>query len=82
MFPRDRVIESLRKYDIPFDPDEDDSTLKDRLAEFYAQRTLTEEPVLPADQAEAVYLLVGDRLAKMTGQILTVDGGLKEAFLR
>jgi len=35
------------------------------------------------DQAEAIFMLVSDeRLGKTTGQILTVDGGLKEAFLR
>ena len=35
-----------------------------------------------ADQAEAVFLLVSGRLGKTTGQILTVDGGLTDAFLR
>jgi hypothetical protein len=34
------------------------------------------------DQAQAACLLAGDRLAKTTGQVLTVDGGLAEAFLR
>jgi len=82
MFPRDRVVESLRKYEIEFDPEEDEQALRARLANFYASRTLTEKPVLPSDQAEAVYLLVGNRLEKTTGQVLTVDGGLSDAFLR
>ncbi len=82
MFPRNRVMESLRKYDIEFDPAEDDQMLRERLANFYASRTLTKKPVLPSDQAEAVYLLVGNRLEKTTGQVLTVDGGLPRAFLR
>jgi rhamnulose-1-phosphate aldolase/alcohol dehydrogenase len=82
MFPRDRVVESLRKYDVEFDADDDEQALRARLASFYARRTLTEKPVLPSDQAEAVYLLVGNRLEKTTGQILTVDGGLSDAFLR
>ena len=82
MFPRDRGVESLRKYGAEFDLDEDEQALRARLANFYASRTLTEKPVLPSDQAEAVYLLVGDRLEKTTGQILTVDGGLPRAFLR
>ncbi|HMR71442.1 MAG TPA: SDR family oxidoreductase [Rubrivivax sp.] len=39
-------------------------------------------PITPADQAEAAFLLISDRLSKTTGQILSVDGGLHEAFLR
>jgi rhamnulose-1-phosphate aldolase/alcohol dehydrogenase len=82
MFPRDRVIGSLAKYGLPFADDEPTDSLVARLAKFYADRTLTRTPITPADQAEAVFLLVGDRLAKTTGQILAVDGGLHEAFLR
>lgn len=40
------------------------------------------QTVTPADQAEAVFLLLSNRLSKTTGQILSVDGGLHEAFLR
>jgi len=50
--------------------------------QFYADRTLTRSPITPADQAEAYFLLIADRLSKTTGQIVTVDGGLHEAFLR
>ena len=39
-------------------------------------------PITPADQAEAYFLLVTNRLSKTTGQVITVDGGLHEAFLR
>jgi hypothetical protein len=39
-------------------------------------------PITPRDQAEAIFLLVSERLAKTTGQIMNVDGGLPEAFLR
>ena len=53
-----------------------------KLAQFYADRTLTKAPITPADQAEAYFLLVSNRLSKTTGQIITVDGGLHEAFLR
>jgi rhamnulose-1-phosphate aldolase/alcohol dehydrogenase len=82
MFPRDRVIGSLSKYKIPYEETEETSILVSRLAQFYADRTLTKSPITPADQAEAYYLLVGSRLGKTTGQILAVDGGLPDAFLR
>ncbi len=82
MFPRDRVIGSLAKYEIPYTDDEETESLVNKLAQFYADRTLTRSPITPADQAEAYFLLVSDRLSKTTGQIVTVDGGLHEAFLR
>jgi rhamnulose-1-phosphate aldolase/alcohol dehydrogenase len=82
MFPRERVVGSLAKYAIPYTDDESTEALVGKLARFYAERTLTKAPITPADQAEAYFLLVGNRLSKTTGQILTVDGGLTEAFLR
>jgi NAD(P)-dependent dehydrogenase (short-subunit alcohol dehydrogenase family) len=83
MFPRDRVMASLEKYEVEYDESESTAALRERLANFYAERTLTKEPITPADQAEAVFLLVSDdRLGKTTGQILSVDGGLRDAFLR
>ncbi|MGH7976761.1 MAG: bifunctional rhamnulose-1-phosphate aldolase/short-chain dehydrogenase [Limisphaerales bacterium] len=82
MFPRDRVIGSLAKYNIAYKDDEPTESLVKKLAQFYADRTLTKSPITPADQAEAYFLLVSQRLSKTTGQIITVDGGLHEAFLR
>jgi NAD(P)-dependent dehydrogenase (short-subunit alcohol dehydrogenase family) len=82
MFPRDRVIGSLAKYNIPYSETEETQSLVTKLAQFYADRTLTKKPITPGDQAEAYFLLVGDRLSKTTGQVLAVDGGLHEAFLR
>ncbi|MGB5048748.1 MAG: bifunctional rhamnulose-1-phosphate aldolase/short-chain dehydrogenase, partial [Caldilineaceae bacterium] len=82
MFPRERVISSLAKYELPYDTAEETDTLRNRLAEFYAQRTLTKAPITPEDQAEAAWLLTSKALSKTSGQILTVDGGLHEAFLR
>jgi NAD(P)-dependent dehydrogenase (short-subunit alcohol dehydrogenase family) len=82
MFPRERVISSLTKYNIAFAEDEPTDSLVQKLAQFYADRTLTKSPITPADQAEAYLLLVTGRLSKTTGQIIPVDGGLHEAFLR
>ena len=82
MFPRDRVVGSLAKYNIAYKDDEPTESLVKKLAQFYADRTLTKSPITPADQAEAYFLLVSPRLSKTTGQIITVDGGLHEAYLR
>jgi hypothetical protein len=82
MFPRDRVISSLHKYNVPHAEDETTEALRDKLAQFYAQRTLTRMPVTLADQAEVAYLLSSGKFAKTTGQVISVDGGLPEAFLR
>ena len=82
MFPRDRVIASLIKYDIPFDTNASTETLQDLLADFYAKRTLLKIPITTADQAEVAYLLSSSKFQKTTGQVFSVDGGLPEAFLR
>lgn len=82
MFPRDRVISSLAKYEIRFEESESTESLRNKLAEFYAQRTLTKQLITPEDQAEAAYLLISGQLSKTTGQVISVDGGLHEAFLR
>ena len=82
MFPRDRVIASLTKYEIPFMEAESTEELRDKLAGFYARRSLTQSPIEPEDQAEAIFLLVSRRLAKTTGHVVPVDGGLQDGFLR
>jgi rhamnose utilization protein RhaD (predicted bifunctional aldolase and dehydrogenase)/NAD(P)-dependent dehydrogenase (short-subunit alcohol dehydrogenase family) len=82
MFPRDRVIQSLEKYKIAFQESESPEDLRTKLADFYAQRTLTKRPILPQDCAAAIVWLAGDQSAKTTGHIIPVDGGLPEAFLR
>lgn len=82
MFPRDRVIASLAKYEIPFSDDESSEDLRDKLAAFYAKRSLTQTPIEPDDQAEAIFLLLSSRLAKTTGHVIPVDGGLQDGFLR
>jgi rhamnulose-1-phosphate aldolase/alcohol dehydrogenase len=82
LFPRDRVIANLVKYNLPAGDEETDEVLVNRLAQFYADRTLTKVPIEMADQAEAIFLCVSGRLSKTTGQVIAVDGGLIEAFLR
>ena len=82
MFPRDRVISSLSKYRIDFQESESTQSLKQKLEDFYAQRTLMKISVSPEDQAEAAYLLISSKLSRTTGQIINVDGGLQDAFLR
>jgi rhamnose utilization protein RhaD (predicted bifunctional aldolase and dehydrogenase)/NAD(P)-dependent dehydrogenase (short-subunit alcohol dehydrogenase family) len=82
MFPRDRVLQSLEKYKIQFQDSESTEELRSKLADFYAQRTLTKHPILPQDCAAAIVWLAGDKSAKTTGHVIPVDGGLSEAFLR
>jgi NAD(P)-dependent dehydrogenase (short-subunit alcohol dehydrogenase family) len=82
MFPRDRVIGSLQKYGVVFSEAEGTEALRAKLAEFYAGRTITRQPILPRDCANAIRWLAGDQSAKTTGHVVPVDGGLAEAFLR
>ncbi len=82
MFPRDRVMASLKKYDIVYSEHEETEELRLKLAQYYAGRTLTKEPITPEDQAEAIYFLASDQASKTTGLVFNVDGGLHEAFLR
>lgn len=82
MFPRDRVIASLTKYDIPFEDIEETEILTEKLSNFYAKRSLTQTPIEPSDQAEAIYLFLTKRLGKTTGHIIPVDGGLQDGFMR
>lgn len=82
MFPRDRVMSSLGKYKIEFSEEEDTESLRTKLAKFYAKRTLTNDPILPQDCAEAIIYLASDKAGRTAGHIIPVDGGLPEAFLR
>ena len=82
MFPRDRVKASLTKYSIAFEESETDDELRNKLAAFYAKRTLTHVPIDPRDCAEAILFLGGPHAPCTTGHIIPVDGGLTEAFLR
>jgi NAD(P)-dependent dehydrogenase (short-subunit alcohol dehydrogenase family) len=82
MFPRDRVVASLNKYGIAHDAGASDEQLRSQLAEFYAKRTLTHQPIDPQDCAAAILFLAGPQSRCTTGHLIPVDGGLTEAFLR
>jgi rhamnose utilization protein RhaD (predicted bifunctional aldolase and dehydrogenase)/NAD(P)-dependent dehydrogenase (short-subunit alcohol dehydrogenase family) len=82
MFPRDRVKASLTKYAIPFEESHSDDELRNLLAKFYAQRTLTHVPIDPKDCAEAILFIGGPKAPVTTGHLIPVDGGLTEAYLR
>jgi NAD(P)-dependent dehydrogenase (short-subunit alcohol dehydrogenase family) len=82
MFPRERVLASLVKYDIVHHSDETTESLRDKLAAFYAQRTLTGQPVTLDSQIRAITAFLNGDFSKTTGQIVNVDGGRAAAFLR
>ncbi len=82
MFPRDRVMASLKKYGLPFDENDTDDGLRSVLAQFYATRTLTHQPIDPKDCAQAILFLAGPMARCTTGHLIPVDGGLTEAYLR
>jgi len=82
MFGRDRLLASLKKYNIPFRESFSDEELRSRLAAFYAERTLTNKAIDPADCAEAILFLASPRARCTTGHVIPVDGGLTEAFQR
>jgi rhamnulose-1-phosphate aldolase/alcohol dehydrogenase len=82
LFPRERVLASLAKYEIEHDPSESTERLRDRLAAFYAKRTLTGQPVTLDSQVRAITAFLDGDFSKTTGQIVNVDGGQAAAFLR
>jgi hypothetical protein len=82
MFPRDRVIGSLAKYNIPYT---DDEATDSRWCE---ARAILRGPHAdqgadhPGRPGRGLLPPREQRLSKTTGQVITVDGGLHEAFLR
>jgi NAD(P)-dependent dehydrogenase (short-subunit alcohol dehydrogenase family) len=54
----------------------------EELPAYYAKRTLMNEIILPDDIANACFVFVSGLLNKSTGNILNVDGGVAQAFVR
>ncbi|UEG52826.1 bifunctional aldolase/short-chain dehydrogenase [Mucilaginibacter daejeonensis] len=52
------------------------------LPAYYAKRTLLNEIILPVDIANACFALTGGLLAKSTGNVINVDGGVAAGFVR
>ncbi len=52
------------------------------LPEYYASRTLLNEIILPTDIANACFAYVGGLLNKTTGNVINVDGGIANSFVR
>jgi len=55
---------------------------EEKLGEYYAQRTILKQEVLPEHIAAAVYILASSELSLTTGLHIPVDGGVAAAFLR
>jgi rhamnulose-1-phosphate aldolase/alcohol dehydrogenase len=55
---------------------------EENLGEFYAQRTLLKQEVLPEHCADAVFALCGPDMTRTTGLHIPVDSGVAAAFLR
>ena len=54
----------------------------EELPAFYAKRTLLNEVILPVDIANACFAVTGGLLNKSTGNVINVDGGIANAFVR
>ncbi len=64
--------ERARTYGVP----------EEQLGEYYAQRTLLKQEVLPEHVAAAVVALTDGSLPQTTGLLVPVDSGVPQAFLR
>ena len=82
IYQRPRVTALLTQHKIAFSDDETTEALREKLARYFAGRTLLQQPITPDLCAEAILWLAGDHSGRTTGHIIPVDGGLPEAFLR
>jgi len=54
----------------------------EELEAYYRNRSMLKQDVLPTDVAEAVYFFASDFSSKSTGNMLNVDAGNAQAFVR
>lgn len=54
----------------------------EELPKYYASRTLLNEIIYPEDIANACFAFVGGLLGKSTGNVINVDGGIANSFVR
>ena len=52
------------------------------MEEFYKNRSLLKESILPEDIAEGIYFFASSKSKKSTGNIINVDGGNITSFTR
>jgi NAD(P)-dependent dehydrogenase (short-subunit alcohol dehydrogenase family) len=52
------------------------------IEEFYRNRSLLKQSVMPEDVAEAIYFFASERSRNSTGNVLNVDAGNAAAFTR
>ena len=82
MFPRDRVIASLNKYNIPFDETATDDDLRNLLAALLRQAHAHPSAHRPQRLRPGHPLPRRPQAPVTTGHLIPVDGGLTEAYLR
>ncbi len=80
MFSRERIIKSLKKYEIPFNENDEMSTLTMKLAEFYAQRTLTHRSIVPKMLSRQVIICSVRGLTGQPGISYLSMAGLQKRF--
>ena len=54
----------------------------DKLEDYYINRCILKVPVYPENVADAIYFLASPSSSRTTGGVITVDGGVSEAFMR
>ena len=83
MFPRARVIASLKKYAIAHDESMTDAELIACLGRFYADRTLLKTVITPRDQAAAIRFLAGPESSRIAAAwsrgVMTVLSSVRSA---